>query len=82
MKSIGVQVDRMNHSNVVTLRAITSDDGMTAYWCAFVSLPLHFIFVLISFHYTKKGLWGDLKPPLKTFRGGYAFIFYAAIAKS
>eukprot|EP00850_Spirogloea_muscicola_P003507 SM000014S00295 [mRNA] locus=s14:574258:577336:+ [translate_table: standard] len=35
VKSVGVQGDRRTHSNVVCLRAITSQDGMTADWYQF-----------------------------------------------
>ena len=32
VKTVGVQGDRRSHSNAVALRAITSEDGMTADW--------------------------------------------------
>lgn len=32
VRSVGVQGDRRTHSHVVALRAITSQDGMTADW--------------------------------------------------
>ncbi|XVF10590.1 hypothetical protein REPUB_Repub07fG0195500 [Reevesia pubescens] len=37
IKSVGVQGDQRTHSHVVTLRAVTSQDGMTADWCKFES---------------------------------------------
>ena len=35
IKSVGVQGDQRSHSHVVGLRAITSNDGMTADWYPF-----------------------------------------------
>lgn len=32
VKTVGVQGDKRSHSNAVVLRAITSEDGMTADW--------------------------------------------------
>lgn len=32
VQSVGVQGDQRTHSHVVALRAITSEDGMTADW--------------------------------------------------
>ncbi|PWA44565.1 Kinesin, motor domain-containing protein [Artemisia annua] len=34
VKTTGVQGDQRTHSNAVTLRAVTSQDGMTADWCS------------------------------------------------
>lgn len=45
VQTVGVQGDQRTHSNAVTLRAITSEDGMTADW--YVELKLQLI--ILSF---------------------------------
>lgn len=40
VRSVGVQGDQRTHSHVVTLRAVTSQDGMTAEWYVFMLLSL------------------------------------------
>ena len=44
VQTVGVQGDQRTHSNAVVLRAITSEDGMTADWYVALKilLPLHF----------------------------------------
>ena len=41
VKTVGVQGDRRSHSNAVALRAITSEDGMTADWYTYRHTYIH-----------------------------------------
>ena len=41
VQTVGVQGDQRTHSHVVALRAITSEDGMTANWYAALNLQLY-----------------------------------------
>lgn len=47
VQSVGVQGDQRTHSHVVTLRAITSEDGMTADWSAILTALLHIWFFIV-----------------------------------
>ena len=44
VQTVGVQGDQRTHSHAVTLRAITSEDGMTADWYA----TLNFTSIILS----------------------------------
>jgi hypothetical protein len=53
VQTVGVQGDQRTHSNAVVLRAITSEDGMTADWYVPVKFQLcsTFFFPLANFRY-------------------------------
>ena len=44
VQTVGVQGDQRTHSNAVALRAITSEDGMTADWYVALKFQLCYTF--------------------------------------
>lgn len=49
IRSVGVQGDQRTHSHVVSLRAVTSQDGMTAEWYAFICGTICYRLCFITF---------------------------------
>lgn len=52
VQTVGVQGDQRTHSNAAVLRAITSEDGMTADWYVALEIELYYSFSLVHFRYS------------------------------